>query len=461
MVSIGFIYFFLPIFLGIYALVPVKARPWLMIVASAGAIALNGPMFLVPAAVCVMSAYLGGIFIYNFREKKSKSKLILILSITLSALVYLFFHHCAYDSSDLFTLLGGSSPFKTMSMLGSAVIPLNSISYLTDVYRGRYRCDHKFTTIAQFVTFFPVLAAGPLLSYEKIAESLKRPIISAELGAKGVKLFLLGLFRKLVLSNTMYELWRNVSEISPDKLPPLTAWIGILGFAFFIYFELSSFSYMASGMAAFMGVELPENFHDPYTACSVTDFLRRFNSSLYIWCRRYIRRSMISNNSSMTKVPAMCISLLLGALWYGFSYRCFVFALACMLIIIVESVISRYLKKLPIFVRRLGFVFLLLVILPVIAFNSPLKVMGYIGAMFGFNNVAVDTMSPYLAETYLLFIALCLLISSGIFSYAFHKAENISEYLSTIIQPVWCIALLVLCTAFLVSGEAGLNGYLF
>ena len=446
--------------MGIYSLVSSKVRKKLLPLCTAVVVCWAEPLGIIPLTVSVLSAYLGGIFIFNFRNKPVKQRIFLITAVALNTAGFLLFHKCRYDGSDLMTILGCKSLLKTAAVVGAAVYPLNSISYCVDIYRGKYRCEHHFDMVAGFVAFFPTFTAGPLTRFDKMRKCLRKPTVSFASGAKGIRLFLQGLFRKLILSNTMFELWQNVREISLDKLPAISAWIGMLAFALFVYFELSSFSLMASGIALLMGFELPENFDDPYTASSFKELIRRFNITLYRWNRRYIHHSISKGGSKTADIAGFCIAVLMGGFWYGISARVLIFSLAVLLMLVLEKLFETPLKKLPAFVRRLIFLFMFMCIMPLLAFSAPDESMRYIGAMFGSNHAAVDMLSQYLTETYLLFLVICIMAAGGLLNSAYKKAEHLSEYLTVIIQPVLTIAMLLLCTAFLIAGKGSLTGFL-
>lgn len=462
MVSLGFIYFFLPVFTGLYALIPMKFRGVFSIAVTAFIVGLMDPWGLIPITVCVFSAYLGGIFIYNFRETKKVSRGLLIGVIAINVASMLTFLHSSYDGCGLLSMIGSKSLFTRVLAYGACVYPLHAISYCIDIYRGKYLCDHRFSIVAQYVSFFPVLAAGPLLRYDKMKPMLEKPEMSLDSCANGISLLILGLFRKLVLSDTMFELWRNVKDIPLDTLPAASAWIGIVAFTFFAYFELSAFSYMAAGLSAIMGIELPKNFKEPYAAYSFSGFIRRFNCTLYKWSHDYIYKSLLGDDKRRPiRFLALIPATIFAFVWYGFSLRILIFSAALLFMMISEQILDKPLKKLPKPARRALFFFSLLLIMPFFAYVRPEEAINYILAMFGANKIVVDTLSEYLFSTYFMFIMLCLFFSTGVFSYFFKKKVPANIYLKTIIQPVWTIALLILCTAFLVSGNKELFTYLF
>lgn len=464
MISLVFLYFFLPLFMVIYLVSPGAFKGKLLSLTGLGLIACFEPLGLIPVAVCILTAYFSGILINNLsiRNGGSGTKGVLAASVIINAAVFLIFHRTVYDGSDILTMIGTQPIHKNAVFVGMAVIPMNGISYCVDVYRKKYKCEHKFLSLAEYLLFFPVFFAGPIVGYNEFQNGMKEHHVDFTGCAAGIRLLMLGMFSKLVISNTMFELWEHVRDIPVRKLPALTGWIGIMAFGFFVYFEVRAFSDIARGLGQMFGFNLPKNFHEPYRSVSFMNFLRRFNRSLYRWCHSYIYRSIRSHSSGvMGRFMAFVLSVAAGTLWYGTSMRSLVFAAVLLLMLSLEMLMAKPLRKLPKPVRTLLFITMLMIILPFMAFPHTNDALAYLMAMFGGNRIAVDNVSEYLVGTYLLFFVVCILISGGVFSYFFRKKVFMNEYLHTIVQPVWVIALLIICTAFLVSGDNRLFTYMF
>ena len=461
MIGLSFLYFFLPLFTALYCLLPKPLKSRLSVIAAAGLICWVDPIGMIPMAVSVLSGYLFGIFIFNFREKPV-SKLLLGVEVALNVAVFLLFHKTAYDGAELLTLLGQSSIIRNVISVGTAIMPMHSIAYCVDIYRKKYRCEHRFIKVAQYIAFFPVFIAGPVLRFDKLSPQLDDPKVSVEKCASGIRLIMLGLFMKLFISNTMLDLWNDVRDIPIVTMPALSAWIGMLAFAFFVYFEVNAFSNIAAGLSSLLGFDTPRNFREPYKSHSFMDFCRKFNCTLYQWCMDYVYRSIRKKGGrEIFEFLAIILTVMAGCIWYGSALRSVIFGAALIVMLCLEKLFEKPLKKLPKLLRTLLFVGILLVIMPFMAFSAPMEAVKYIGAMFGMGHAAVDTTSEYLIGTYLLLVVLCVLISSGVFGYFFKRKMFNNEYLQTIIQPVWVIALLIFCTAFLISGNDSLYTFMF
>ncbi|MBE6867936.1 MAG: acyltransferase [Ruminococcus albus] len=452
MSDISFLYFFLPVFMGIYLITPKVLKRLLVILAGAGIIFWADPVGLIPMGVCILSGYLFGIFIHNFRDK-IWGKVFLGLEIAINAAVFLLFHRTAFDGSDLMTLFGQRSLVKSAAAIGASVMPLHSVAYCIDVYKKKYVCEHKFTTVAEYIAFFPTFGAGPILSFDKMKPQFEDPKPGFAKCAVGVRMLMLGLIMKLFISNAMYDMWHDVTDIPLKSMPVPAAWLGALGFAMFFYFEVCAFSCMACGMASLMGLELCYSLPVAIQSKSFRGLCRHANPSLYHWSRKYIYRKIKRDDNGFSEFLAIMFSVMLAVLWYGVSMRSVMFGATLIVVLCFEKILECPLKKLPGFVRYILLLFLTLVIIPFMAFSEPADALLYISAMFGSGDNTLDTASSYLFGSYSVPLIMALVVSFGAFGYLKRKKVFNNEYLTTIIQPVWVIALLIICTAFLVSGD--------
>lgn len=452
MSDISFLYFFLPVFMGLYLISPKILKGKLVLLAGAGVIFWADPIGLIPMSVCVLSGYLFGIFIHNFKDK-AISKVLLGMEIAINAAAFLLFHRTAFDGADLMTVLGQKSLVKSTAAIGASVMPLHSIAYCIDIYKKKYVCDHRFTRVAEYIAFFPTFGAGPILSYDKVREQLAEPRPCFEKCAVGVRMLMTGLMMKLFISNSMIELWNDVTDIPVNNLPMPSAWLGATAFALFFFFEVCAFNCMACGLASMMGIDIPYGFRGAFGPPSFMALGKRMNPSLYSWSRNYIYRNIKRNGNCFSEFAAIMISVMTAMLWYGTSLRSIMFASAVIIMLCLEKMMERPLKKLPKAVRTLLLIFIVPLIMPFMAFTDPNEALQYIAAMFGGETTAIDTVSGYLLGSYSAALIIGLVIAFGLFGYLMRKKVFNNEYLRTIIQPVWVIALLIICTAFLVSGE--------
>ena len=463
MISIEFLYFFLPIFMGLYVAVSPKQRAKIVMLGTVILVGWANVWGLIPLVVSVFTSYLGGIAIDNNRDRIIKKRVYLIITLVINIGIFLAFAYSAYDKTNF---LGGFT-YKKLSLdlfyaFGVTSYVMHSVAYCVDIYKGKYRCEHSFSLVAEYIGFFPVMAAGPFLHFDKITDTLHNPVVSSEQMAEGIKLMLIGMFEKLLLSNTMYEVWNNVKSIDTMNLSVATAWVGVLAFSFSFYFELSAFSHFGRGLASMLGFEIEKNFNSPFMANGFSDFINRFNISLTSFAREYIYNNIFtkSKDKGFALIPALICGIICS-LWYGFGFRTILWTVIIILLIKVEHLLQKPLSVVPYVFRCIGFNLLYMISIPVFALSTPSKAFEYILAMFGANIGTGDVLSVYLIRTSLLIFVLCIIFSTNVMSFFKKKINSLNDNVLIVIQPVYCIALLLLVTAFLISGNSQLFGLLF
>lgn len=452
MISIEFLYFFVPVFMALYAVLSPKIRGKLASLASAAVVCWVHPVGIIPMAVSVLGGYIFGILIYNFRGKRHKQTVFLICSLILNIGAFALFVPLNSGSSLIGTITD-SGFMKGAAAFGLSVYTLHSFSYCADIYRGRYGCRHSFAQIAEYILFFPVMCAGPVLRFDDMSETLKTPVISFAKISDGIKLLLVGYAKKLILADAMFELWCDVKAIDLDSLPALTAWIGAAAYGFALYFSLWAFSDIGRGLGLMLGFDIGKNFDVPFAASGISDFVKRFNISLFKWINDYVFFAFDSRKKILRFAGIFIVSAL-GMLWYGVGLNTLLFGIFIGIFIIIETLIGERLQKVNAHIRRIAVLFLLLVTVPVLASENQSDAFAYCAAMFGANNVTIDIMSVHLLRIYLPLLAVCVILSSGLTEFIKAKIENMSEYILTIIQPVCVIALLIMCTSYLISADS-------
>ncbi len=210
--------------------------------------------------------------------------------------------------------------------LGISFFTFTQTAYLVDVYRRETR-NEGFLTYCEFVTIFPHLIAGPIINHKKMMPQFTAAenfVINYENVAKGICLFTMGLFKKVILADYL-STWATDAFIKPDLLTFLEAWIGALGYTFQLYFDFSGYSEMAIGLGLMFNLKLPMNFNSPYQATSMIDFWRRWHMTLGEWVRDYLYIPLGGNRAGeLRKMRNLFVAMLLIGLWHGASWT-FVF----------------------------------------------------------------------------------------------------------------------------------------
>jgi alginate O-acetyltransferase complex protein AlgI len=338
--SIEFIFVFLPLSLGSYFLFPKRQRNAVLLFWSLIFYAWGEPKYVFLMAATILSDYLFGILIERYPRQ---AKPLLAFAVFLNLLSLWVFKYL----SPALSLLGAE--------IGSIALPVGisfytfqSLSYVIDVYMGQ-RAQKSLVDFGAYVTMFPQLVAGPIVRYGEVSAQLSHREESFQKAARGVLRFVAGLSKKLILANGAGAVWTQFSSLPGDALGTLGAWVGIIAFAFQIYFDFSGYSDMAIGLGQILGFDFPENFNYPYAASSLGDFWKRWHISLTDWFREYLYIPLGGNRrgKSRTLLNMLAVWLFTGA-WHGASLGFILWGLYYFVLLACERFIwGDFIKRLP------------------------------------------------------------------------------------------------------------------
>ena len=445
MSSITFLYFFLPLFVGIYAVTPKKHRAKTLLLGEGVFLGWGSLWALIPLGVSSMCAYLLGMLIDNRRSDKTRQKKVLIVMIGIE-LVFLTLS--ALSSGGV---IKSSMIARAFPPLVVFVYALTSLSYCFDIYKGVIRCDNRFMMVAAYVGFFPCLTAGPLMRYGIISAQLEAPEMNTDKISRGISLYLKGLAEKCVISATVSGFWKQLIKLDIGGVSAMTAWLGLIAAGMYVYFEFASITHMASGVSLMLGIELPENFEHPFKATTVTELIKRFNATVTAWFIDYVYTPI--NDDGKSKPFSILAALATGVLlsmWYGPGLSRVVFGIYAGALCLVElTLLRRPLRKLP---RLLSVVLTMaLMHIGVVFFisNNTSYAFSYVLAIFGRNGMLIDNLTLYFFENFALILGVCIFITTGLAELIYNKLEGSKINFLPFVRPVWQLGLLVLCTAFL------------
>ena len=298
---------------------------------------------------------------------------------------------------------------------------------------------------------FPQLIAGPIVRYVDIEAQLDRPDLSVDNVAAGVRRFLIGLSKKVLLANTTAVLWEQLSA-SPSGNGVIGAWVGLFAYTFQIYFDFSGYSDMAIGLGRMLGFRFLENFDYPYIAESVTDFWRRWHISLSTWFREYVYIPLGGNRKGLLRqILNLLIVWALTGLWHGASWNFVVWGLYYGVLLTLEKLFfGKLLDRLPTAVRRL-LTFLVAAVGWGIFYFTDFSALGaYFGSLVGINNRGLFTpVSSAWCLGYLPTLLICALAATPLGAKIAKKLERFAWFKP--VQLIGCVALFVLCVASLAS----------
>lgn len=468
--SLPFLFRFFPIVFLLYFILPQKLRNLLLLLASLLFYAWGEPSYLILMIFSTSFAYAHGRIIHHFREKGKTflAKIFLTTSIIINLLPLFFFKYWDFFTSYINSAFSLSLPLFELALpIGISFYTFQTISYCIDVYRGETEVQTNYIDFSAYVAMFPQLIAGPIVQYKLIATELKQRTINMEDFAAGIRIFLCGLGKKVLLANNIGAVWDYISALS--NRPVATAWLGMLAYTFQIYFDFSGYSDMAVGLGRMLGFHFPQNFNYPYEAKSVTDFWRRWHITLSSWFRDYVYIPLGGNRKGLARqILNLFIVWTLTGLWHGASMNFVLWGMYYGILLIFEkTVLKKLLKKLPDAVLHI-YSFLLAAFGWMLFANEDLsRVSEYFQSLFGLSgNVFANTETIYLLYTNGILLILLFL---GATHFPKKWCKKLSEYLQerkklspVLWEALGCLfyaALFLLCTAYLV--DASYNPFLY
>ena len=364
--SLSFLYYFLPCVLIIYFLAPKKLKNSVLLLSSLFFYAWGEPKYVLLMLLAILCGYLFALLIERYRGRRL-SRLFLILSVSLSAAILGFFKYADFFIQNFNAVTGLSLPLLRIALpIGISFYTFQLISYTVDVYRG-VPAQRSFIDLAAYISLFPQLIAGPIVRYSQIAEQLSSRRHSLDKAALGIRRFILGLGKKVLIANAMGQLCQIFSA-SQDK-SVLFFWLYAIANMLHIYFDFSGDSDMAIGLGKLFGFDFPENFNYPYISRSVTEFWRRWHISLGSWFRDYVYIPMGGNRVSRPRwLLNILVVWLLTGFWHGAAWTFIVWGLFFAVFLILEKLwLLKRLEKAPVLGR---FYVLFTVMLSFIIFSA-------------------------------------------------------------------------------------------
>lgn len=453
--SIPFLYYFLPVVLILYFIAPKKLKNSVLLLTSLVFYGWGEPKYVVLMIASILIGYVSGLLIEAFSQKKL-SKLFLWLSVGINIGFLAYFKYADFFIENFNAATGLSIPLLRIALpIGISFYTFQILSYTVDVYRKDVPAQKNLINLAAYVTMFPQLIAGPIVRYSHIAKEFENRNINVENFAKGMRRFILGLGKKILIANTLGELC-DIFKQSDDK-SVLFYWLYAVAFMLHVYFDFSGYSDMAIGLGKIFGFNFWENFNYPFISKSATEFWRRWHMSLGTWFRDYVYIPMGGNRVSKPKwFFNIFVVWFLTGFWHGAAWTFIVWGLYFAIFLISEKLLYlKYLEKSKVLSR----VYLLVVVgISFVIFNATdmKEAVSYIGGMFGVGGVPlVSTEFFYYLKSFGVTLCIGLIGCTPIVKKAVEKIKekSIGGKIIAVIEPVFLIALLIVMTAYLVDGS--------
>ena len=449
-----FLFLYLPMVLTLYYLSPLKWRNLVLLVFNLLFYGWGEPVYILIMFASIAIDYTHGILVTRCQRKGNDrgAKLAVLSSVLFNLSLLFFFKYWDFLAESLAAVGLPILPLLNVELpIGISFYTFQTMSYTIDIYRGDAREQRNLITFGTFVTLFPQLIAGPIIKYKDLDDQLESRSHSWEQFASGVQRFGVGVAKKVLLANAIGKLWDVYLATPGSQLTTLGAWLGIVAFAFQIYFDFSGYSDMAIGLGRMFGFEFMENFRYPYLARSATDFWRRWHISLGTWFREYLYIPLGGNRVGRGR---LVLNLLLvwaaTGIWHGASWNFLFWGLFYFVFLVLEKFfLSRLLDRLPHWIGHCYGLALILVGWAIFAVEDLSALTLYLKAMFGFGAGLLDGAFLYYLRNYLPILLLAAVASTPL---AVRLWEKLSRPARQIALPILLAVGFLLSTAYLVDG---------
>jgi alginate O-acetyltransferase complex protein AlgI len=449
--SLVFMFAYLPITLLAYYLVPRQGRNIFLFIVNLIFYGWGEPKLVLLMVFNIFFNYIGGWLVDKYRADAKKKKLFLILTCVLDIGILAVFKYTGMITETLNMLPFLNIPELQISLpIGISFYTFQTMSYVIDVYRDDAPVSKNFINFGTYVALFPQLIAGPIVRYRDVAEQLVNRRETLEMFTRGVKLFMVGLAKKVIIANTMGTLTTNIFATT-DENGVVGTWVGMIAYTFQIYFDFSGYSDMACGLGNMMGFEFLKNFNYPYIAKSITDFWRRWHISLSTWFKEYVYIPLGGNRKGVKRqILNLLIVWVLTGLWHGAAYNFVLWGLYYGFLLILEKfVLKKFLDRLPSFVQHIYTLFIIIIGWGLFYFTDVGQLGEFMVDLFNFGNGICGDQAFNLIMSNLPMLIIAAVASTPLATMLYTRFEH--RRFMWIPETLYCIGVLAVSTASLVN----------
>ena len=431
--SVSFLFYFLPIVIILYFLLPKKYRNLLLFISSLF-------FYFVGEKQYTFILLFSCVFNYFYAKRiKDKKTLWFGVIVNLSLLIYFKYTNFIVDD-----VLGLNLGLRIVLPIGISFFTFQAISYLIDVYRGDVKASKSFINFSTYLTFFPQLIAGPIVRYETVNKELIERHENEDDCAKGIVRFCVGLFKKVVIADTLGSIVKLLKAIKLRS--SLSYFLEMISATMQLYYDFSAYSDMAIGMALIFGFHFLENFNYPLIATSVKDFWRRWHISLSSFLKDYIYIPLGGSRCSNSRyIFNLFVVWFLTGFWHGADYNFILWGLYFGLVLIIEKFVFK-----GFFDRHkvLGFIYTFLIVnISFVIFNHSniLDVKNFMAGLFNFKYL-VDKDTLFYLKNYVVFFIVCIIGITPLCKNIYSRLKN-----KDLINIVLMVLLLLVSTAYIID----------
>lgn len=452
--SILFIYYFLPFLLILYFIVPSKYKNFILLLFSLIFYFLGEPKYIL---ILILSCFIN-YYLSKEIAKQKHSKIYLNIALIYNIGSLLIFKYTDFFISNINNLFETNIPYIHLVMpIGISFYTFQAIGYIVDVYNKNHKPAKNLLNFMTYLCLFPQLVAGPIVRYADIDKSLEQREHNSANFAEGIKRFVIGLSKKVLLANVLGELTKSLLTETV-----VSSWLKPIGYTLQIYFDFSGYSDMAIGLGLMFGFKFLENFNYPLISSSVTEFWRRWHISLSSWFRDYVYIPLGGNRVSKLKwLRNIFIVWFLTGFWHGASWNFILWGIYFGIILVIEKLyIGKFIEK----TKILKYIYTtIIVVISFLIFNSNNLTEIFISLknMFCISNIEfINQETIYYLKSYSILLIISIISATPLLKRIISKLRKTKlKILINISEPIVYLLLLILSTAFLI--DESFNPFLY
>jgi len=452
--SITFIYYFLPLLLLTYFIIPNKYKNIVLLIFSLIFYFLGEPKYILILILSCIINYT----ISKQIEKNKKPKLYLIISLIYNIGNLLIFKYTDFFISNINNLFKTNIPYLYIIMpIGISFYTFQIIAYIIDVYNQKHKPAKNIFDFMTYVCLFPQLVAGPIVRYSTIESELTTRTHNFDNFSEGIKRFTIGLSKKVLLANVLGEFSKSLITETI-----ISSWLKPIAYTLQIYFDFSGYSDMAIGLGLIFGFRFLENFNYPLISSSITDFWRRWHISLSSWFKDYVYIPLGGNRVSKLKwIRNLFIVWFLTGFWHGASWNFIIWGLYFGVILVIEKIyLGKYLEKTKI-LKHIYSLIIITISFLIFNSNSTIEILTSLKNMFCLNNLEFTNHETiYYLRSYTVLLIISIISATPLLKNIITKIKTTKyKIIIDTIEPITYIILLILSTAFLI--DESFNPFLY
>lgn len=448
-------FYFLTAVLILYFIAPRKLKNTVLMLSSLVFYGWGEPKYVILMIISVTVGYITGLLI-EVSKRKWQKRLMMIISVVVNLSFLVYFKYADFFIENFNAVFGVSIPLLRIALpIGISFYTFQILSYTVDVYRGDVEAQKNIINLAAYITMFPQLIAGPIVRYSDINRELSERQHSFENYSLGIRRFIFGLAKKILIANALGELCDNF-KASNDK-SVMFYWLYAIAFMLHIYFDFSGYSDMAIGLGRMFGFHFIENFNYPYVSGSITEFWRRWHISLGSWFRDYVYIPMGGNRVNKVRWMFNILTVwMLTGFWHGAAWNFIIWGLFFAVLLVLEKLfLGRFLGRSRV-ISRIYVLFF--VMISFIIFNAADmgEAFEYIGGLFSFGSIPiVSSEFFYNLRNYAVVLVLGIIGSTPLVKRSIEKLSDKKTFgrIINVLEPVVLSVLLIVMTAYLVDGS--------